>query len=179
VVEIIEARTEEEFAAARRLFVEYADWLGENLYFQGFEQELESLPGAYAPPTGCLLLAREGDTWAGCVAVRRLEGDVALCEMKRLWVRPAYRERGLGRRLGEEIMRRARVLGYGRMRLDTLADMTPARRLYESLGFYEIPAYYNNPLDDVVYYEARLGRTGTKGRRHEGTEGEKGGGLRD
>ena len=141
---------------ARALFREYADWLGVDLGFQGFEQELASLPGKYTPPAGCMVVAVTDDgTALGCVAVRPMD-QPGVCEMKRLWTRPAARGQGLGTRLARYAMDRARDAGYTLMRLDTLASMTLAVRLYEGLGFERIPPYYHNPLPDVVYLQRRL-----------------------
>lgn len=131
----------------RDLFREYADWLRVDLCFQDFEAELAGLPGAYAPPHGGLWLARVDGKVAGTIAFRPLEEGT--CEMKRLWVRDEYRRLGLGRRLAVTCVRAARDAGYAAMCLDTLGHMTTARTLYENLGFTEIPAYYDNPLDDV------------------------------
>lgn len=160
---IAPARSAFEIAIARALFQEYADALGIDLCFQGFTDELRDLPGAYAPPRGELLLGWDGDDAAGCVALRPLpapRGGDDVCEMKRLYVRPAQRKTGLGRALAEAIIAAARDRGYARMRLDTLATMTPAMTLYRALGFVEIPAYYGNPLEDVRYFELRLERAG-------------------
>lgn len=148
------ARTETDLDAARALFREYAESLDFELCFQGFDEELEALPGDYAPPEGALLLAEVDSDVAGCVAVRKLEDDI--CEMKRLYVRPAHRRAGVGRALAEAILDKARTLGYTRMRLDTVASMHAARALYASLGFEEIDSYYHNPLPDVVYMEREL-----------------------
>ena len=139
---------------ARRLFREYEASLGIDLCFQGFEAELAGLPGAYAPPTGVLLIVRRGDDAAGCVALRRLEEGVA--EMKRLYVRGAYRGQGLGRLLAEEVLGHARRLGYSKMRLDTLPSMREAIPLYRSLGFKEIAAYTNNPVPGALFLEKDL-----------------------
>jgi ribosomal protein S18 acetylase RimI-like enzyme len=142
-------------AAARRLFRAYADWLAVDLCFQDFERELAILPGAYAPPQGRLLLARVGGEAAGCVALRPLEPGV--CEMKRLWVEPGFAGAGLGRDLAEAIVTAARQAGYQRMRLDTIPERMPAaQHLYRSLGFAEIPPYYDNPLPGVVMLELEL-----------------------
>jgi GNAT superfamily N-acetyltransferase len=150
-----EARTAEDLAQARRLFRAYADWLGVDLCFQGFERELAELPGCYAPPAGRLLIARVGGDVVGCVGLRLLEPGV--CEMKRLWVEPGFGGQGIGRALAESVVAAARVLGYERMRLDTLPERMPAaQHLYRSLGFREIPPYYDNPLDGVTMLELAL-----------------------
>jgi GNAT superfamily N-acetyltransferase len=138
----------------RTLIREYADSLGVDLSFQDFARELAELPGEYAPPGGALLIAWEGDRAAGCVALRRLEGDV--CEMKRLYVCPAFRGRGVGRVLALAVIDAARAGGYTRMRLDTLASMGAARALYESLGFRDIAPYRFNPLPGTRFLERAL-----------------------
>ena len=149
------ATTEEDLVVARRLFEEYAAWLGVSLCFQGFAAELAGLPGRYAPPRGRLLLGWSDNGEAvGCAALRPL-GD-SVCEMKRLFVRPAHRGQGLGRLLVEEIVAEARATGYAIMRLDTLPSMNAAMRLYESFGFVRIPAYYATPLQETIFMELRL-----------------------
>ncbi|MDQ3136724.1 MAG: GNAT family N-acetyltransferase [Gemmatimonadota bacterium] len=139
---------------ARALFAEYAGTLELDLSFQGFDAELASLPGAYAPPAGRLLVARHGDAAVGCVAVRALEPGV--CELKRLYVQPVARGLGVGRHLTEAAVAEARAAGYRVMRLDTLATMASARRLYAGLGFRAIPAYRHNPLPGVEFLELDL-----------------------
>jgi GNAT superfamily N-acetyltransferase len=151
---IVPAGDDRMIREVRALFEEYARSLGVDLGFQGFEQELAGLPGAYAPPLGRLLLARDGATPAGCVAVRPLEPDI--CEMKRLYVGPSFRGSGLGRRLAEAAVREARAAGHYRMRLDTLAAMRPARALYRALGFRPIAPYRHNPLPGTEFLELDL-----------------------
>ena len=139
----------------RAMFQEYADSLGFDLGFQNFTKELADLPGKYGPPLGCMVLARVDGQPAGCVALRPLSDDV--CEMKRLYVRPAYRGLGLGRALAERIVQEARDLGYKRMRLDTVRSrMGSAVSLYESLGFRPIPPYCDNPFPDAMFLETNL-----------------------
>jgi ribosomal protein S18 acetylase RimI-like enzyme len=138
----------------RTLFQEYADSLGVNLDYQGFEEEVRGLPWPYIPPTGTLLLARRGDDLLGCVGVRALDERIA--EMKRLYVRPAGRGLGLGRTLAEAAIRFATVTGYERMRLDTLPQMERAQELYRSLGFMPIEAYRFSPVPGTVFLELVL-----------------------
>ena len=138
----------------RALFREYADSLGVNLDYQGFEEEVRDLPGAYGPPAGTLLLAREGDEVLGCVGVRAL--DPATAEMKRLYVRPNGRGTGLGRSLAEAAIRFATCSGYDRMRLDTLPQMQRAQDLYRELGFVPIEAYRFSAVPGTVYLELML-----------------------
>lgn len=146
---LLQAVHPHELDEARRLIRNYAEWLAVDLSYQSFEQELAALPGCYAPPAGRLLLARVAGETAGCVGVRPLEPGI--CEMKRLWVEPGYAGRGLGRTLAEAAIAAARAIGYQRMRLDTLPERMPAaQHLYRSLGFVDIPPYYQNPLPDPV-----------------------------
>ena len=151
---IIQAQTAAVLDAVRELFDEYQGGLGVDLCFQGFAEELANLPGRYAPPGGRLLLALDGTHAAGCVALRALEEGI--CEMKRLFVRPAYRGQGLGCRLAMQIVNEAPALGYSLMRLDTLDTLDSAMRIYAGLGFQRRPPYYANPLPGVVYWERAL-----------------------
>jgi len=148
------ATTEDDFAAARALIEEYAASLEIDLGFQGFDEEIAHFPRGYSPPDGAVFVAWEGDEPAGVVALRRYRGSV--CEMKRLYVRPAHRGNGLGRKLSEEVIAAARRLGYTTMRLDTLPTMDAAIGLYRALGFRDIPAYRFNPVADAHYMELEL-----------------------
>jgi GNAT superfamily N-acetyltransferase len=153
-MQVCPAITPDDIALARALFEEYAAWLGIDLSFQGFAAEVAGLPGHFAPPRGRLLVARACREAAGCVALRPL-GD-AVCEMKRLFVRPAFRGQGIGKLLAERIVEEARAIGYTTMRLDTLPSMPAAIRLYEALEFVRCAPYYKTPLPDTVFMELRL-----------------------
>jgi putative acetyltransferase len=140
---------------ARELFLEYARSLGFSLCFQSFDQELASLPGDYAPPAGRLLVAKYRDQLAGCVALHQLEPGI--CEMKRLYLRPQFRGRGLGRALAESVIAEARLTGCRKMRLDTVEPVMPnAVAMYRRLGFKEIEAYRANPNAGALYMELDL-----------------------
>ena len=149
MIEIQPVSTAEDLAYARDLFREYAAGLGVDLCFQGFEDELATLPGKYAPPAGRLLLARRGAEVLGCVALRPLKDGA--CEMKRLYVRPAARGEQLGKRLAERICQEAREAGYLRICLDTLPSMGAAQKIYADLGFREIEPYVFNPVAGVKF----------------------------
>ena len=153
---LTQAETREDIATARGLFEEYQAGLGISLCFQNFDHELATLPGDYAPPSGRLLIARDGDEVAGCIALRKITDEI--CEMKRLYLRPEYRGKGLGRVLVDAILSEAREIGYRRMRLDTLPGrMDQAISLYRSIGFKEVAPYYNNPAPETLYMELTLG----------------------
>lgn len=149
------AETEEDLEAVRRLFRAYVESLDFALDFQDVERELAALPGPYAAPEGAILLATVDGAPVGVVAVQPLD-EAGACEMKRLYVMPEYRNRGLGRALASAILDEAQALGYDVMRLDTVASMAAAQHVYRSLGFEERDAYYHNPLPNAVYMERSL-----------------------
>ncbi len=151
---IREAASAADVAHARALFEEYAAWLAVDLCFQGFEEELATLPGKYAPPMGRLFLAGAAEP-VGCIALRPLD-EPGVAEMKRLYVRPVARGTGLGGRLAETVIEHARAIGYRELRLDTGNWMHEAMRLYARLGFVECPPYYHNPMPGVVYMSLAL-----------------------
>ena len=148
------AATDGEVNAVRALFREYAAWLAVDLCFQGFAAELAGLPGCYAPPQGRLLLAWIEGEAVGCVGLRPLEATI--CEMKRLYVRPAFRGHGLGRLLAKRVIGEAKSIGYAQMGLDTLPRMAAATRLYAELGFQPIEPYYGTPLAETIFLELKL-----------------------
>ena len=154
-VHITHATTTEDIAAIHVLFQEYAAWLRVDLSYQGFAEELATLPGCYTAPRGCLLLATMDGQPAGCVALRPI--DVRTCEMKRLFLRETARGRGLGRALALRVIAEARGAGYTAMVLDTLPFMQSAARIYEELGFKRRTAYYESPLPETVFMELQLG----------------------
>jgi ribosomal protein S18 acetylase RimI-like enzyme len=155
LTELIQASTKEEIEIIRKLFLEYADWLGFELCFQGFDEELASLPGKYAPPKGRLYLLKENENYAGCIALREI--DEGISEMKRLYVKPEYRGRGYGNLMCKKLIEDAKAIGYKKMRLDTIGErMKSAYALYKSFGFYEIEPYNYNPQPGVVYMELEL-----------------------
>ncbi|MGC1548035.1 MAG: GNAT family N-acetyltransferase [Rhodanobacter sp.] len=149
-----QADSPELVAIARSLFTEYAEAIGTDLEYQGFTAELAALPSPYVPPMGALLIAQAGTNVAGCVALRPLNTHTG--EMKRLYVRPAYRGSGLGRRLVEAVIQAARQAGYRELRLDTLPSMASAQALYRELGFVEIPPYNDKHLPGTRFYALQL-----------------------
>lgn len=157
MVKIVEPITVEQIDVVRDLFKEYSRFLGVDLGFQEFKEELEELPGKYARPSGVLYLAIGEQGPAGCVALRKLADGV--CEMKRLFVKPGYRRTGIGELLAGQTIEDAKSLGYSTMRLDTLDRLEAAMRLYERLGFKRVEPYYYNPLSGVVYWELNLTQT--------------------
>lgn len=155
MLRIVQTAKEDQVTEAQTIFREYEAWLGMDLCFQGFEEELENLPGKYAQPDGRLLLAYSDDELAGCIALRKLEKGI--CEMKRLFVRDGFRGSRVGVHLIERLIAEARDMGYSKMRLDTFPPkMGNAVRLYETHGFCKIPPYYDNPHEGVMFMELAL-----------------------
>jgi GNAT superfamily N-acetyltransferase len=153
---IYHAESPQQIVTVRELMLEYAAAMNFSLCFQDFDEELRTLPGKYAPPAGRLLLAAWDGQTAGVVGLRAIE-DAGVCEMKRLYVRPDFRGKSLGRALAEAVIRQAAEIGYTRMRLDTIQGiMDPAIRLYRELGFHEIPAYYPSPVRETLFMELAL-----------------------
>jgi ribosomal protein S18 acetylase RimI-like enzyme len=154
MLKIFPVETDEDIELAKELFEEYADSLGIDLGFQNLKEELANLPGFYARPEGCILLARYNEEIAGCVALRKLSDGI--CEGKRLYVRPQFRGLKIGRKLAEAVITEARRLGYTRIRGDTIPSMQVAQALYASLGFKEISPYRYNPIEGAVFIELSL-----------------------
>ena len=153
---ILQAETAEDITTARQLIEEYAAWLEFKLCFQGFEEEMRSMPGKYAPPAGRLLLALWDGKSAGVIALRPLE-EPGVCEMKRLYVRPEFRGHQIGRILAERVIAEAAEIGYSRMRLDTISGkMDSAIAMYRALGFAEINPYYQTPVGETLFMELAL-----------------------
>lgn len=155
MLKIFPVETDEDLEVAKQLFIEYADCLGFDLGFQDFEEELANLPGDYAAPEGCLLIAKYEGKIAGCAALRKLNNGV--CEMKRLYVNPEFRGLKIGRGLAEAVIAEARKMGYSSIRGDTVRSMQTARALYVSLGFKEIEPYCHNPINGAKFIELKLG----------------------
>ena len=155
VITFAQAVSAADIAVARTLFKEYEQSIGVSLCFQNFDQELANLPGDYAPPSGRLLLVRVDDQIAGCIALRKLDDSTS--EMKRLYLRPEFRGRGLGEPIVQTLIHEAKLIGYSKIRLDTIPGrMDQAINLYRSIGFKEIPAYYDSPFGDTLYMELDL-----------------------
>ncbi|MCX6601866.1 MAG: GNAT family N-acetyltransferase [bacterium] len=155
MIEIAQADTPGQITQIKTLFLEYAESLGFSLCFQSFDEELAGLPGMYAPPEGRLVIAYLNGEAVGCAALRKLEDGI--CEMKRLYVRLSSRGNGIGRGLSEQIVSEARLIGYRRMRLDTIeSQMQTAVALYRAQGFREIPPYRDNPIPGALYMELKL-----------------------
>lgn len=154
VIQIVQAVSSKDLDQVRELFQEYATSLGFELCFQNFDKELTELPGDYAPPSGCLFLLLYESKIAGCVALRNMGEGV--CEMKRLYVRPEFRGKRIGKTLVLAIIKEARHIGYNRMRLDTVPAMQEAISLYRSLGFEEIEPYRYNPIEGAIFMELKL-----------------------
>jgi putative acetyltransferase len=155
MVEIKEVSSRKEIQEARKLLKEYADWLDLELCYIDIDKEVAEFPGEYGPPTGRFFLAFEGGKLAGSVAVRRWHGDI--CEMKRLFVRPAFRGLGIGKKLAEFIIGEAKRMGYKVMRLDTLPYMVEAKALYKAVGFKQVRKYRDSPTNDAEYFELQFG----------------------
>ena len=155
MTEIIHAESSVQLLQIGKLFIEYAEDMAFELCFQGFDKEIEELPGLYSPPGGRLLLALHGGIAAGCSALRKLDDEV--CEMKRLFTKPEFRGLGIGKLLAQKIIEEARIIGYRKMRLETVKDkMKEAVSLYMAFGFKEIEPYYDNPVKGVLYMEMEL-----------------------
>ena len=153
-VRLAQVSSLEEMPLVRKLFEEYAASLDIDLCFQGFDRELETLPGDYTPPEGAIIIAFSDEDAAGCVALRKIDG--AVCEMKRLYVKPEHRGKGIGRALADAVIERAREIGYASIRLDTLQSMVEANALYAALGFTERAPYRFNPCECPIFMELSL-----------------------
>jgi carbonic anhydrase len=153
-MQLIQISTHEQYCAAAQLFQEYAAWLGIDLCFQGFDEEVKDLEAMYSEPIGGIILCEIEGHYVGCVGVRRINDQCA--ELKRMYVQPHQQQKGIGTALLENAVALARDCGYEKIKLDTLNTMTPAINLYLKNGFVEIPAYYHNPIATAVYFEKRL-----------------------
>jgi carbonic anhydrase len=150
-IRILTADDTEALDQVRQFFRNYAGWLGVDLSFQNFDQEMAALPGAYTPPNGRLFYAEYDGISAGCVGVRPLAGSEGVCEMKRLYVEPQFRGRGIGRRLALAAIKAAKEIGYRKLLIDTLPNMRMAVKLYRELGFTEAPNYYQTPVEGTMF----------------------------
>jgi ribosomal protein S18 acetylase RimI-like enzyme len=154
MIRFIQISTNEQYAAAAKLFEEYSEWLGIDLCFQGFSEELNDLRHMYGLPNGGIILCEIDDQFVACVAVRRIDDSRA--ELKRMYVQPQQQQKGIGSALLDHALVLARECGYKKIQLDTLSTMTPAMNLYLKNGFVEIPPYYHNPIETAVYFEKLL-----------------------
>jgi carbonic anhydrase len=154
MVDYLIAETNEEYRNAALLFKEYAAWLNIDLGFQHFEEELQNLKAMYTAPYGGIILCKYGEEFIACVGIRKIDSTTA--ELKRMYVKPSFQKQGIGKAMLERAEALAKALNYTRIRLDTLNYMVPAIALYKQNGFYEIPAYYNNPNETAVYLELEL-----------------------
>ena len=152
--QLIIATTKAEYEAAAGLFIEYAKWLGIDLGFQHFDEEIQELETMYAAPQGGIILCKQGHDYIGCVAIRKLTDDIA--ELKRMYVQPQYQKMGIGKKILERSLQLAKEINYSIIHLDTLSNMLPAINLYKQYGFNEIAPYYYNPNATAVYFEKRL-----------------------
>jgi len=150
----IQADTTKHFTDVRSIFSEYQNYIGIDLCFQDFQTELDKLPGKYSSPQGCIILVYDKEICIGCVALRPITNSI--CEMKRLFVKPEYQGKKIGKELTRRIIKKAVEIGYSKMRLDTLATMKTAIRIYTQAGFKEIAPYYDNPMKNVKYFEYKL-----------------------
>jgi len=154
MIEYVQAQAGSDYEAAGRLFREYSEWLGIDLGFQRFEEELECLRHMYALPEGGIILAKEDGHFIACAGVRKIDTESA--ELKRMYIQPSHRGLGIGKQILQKAMQLAKDCGYIKMKLDTLNTMEPAMELYKSAGFVEIPAYYHNPHSTAVFFEKTL-----------------------
>lgn len=153
-ITIRKAKTAEDYNTAKKLFIEYASTLSFNLGFQNFKEELQNIMHEYSPPDGCILLAMAGNIAAGCVALRKFEPGIS--EMKRMYLKPGFRGKGIGKKLALAIIKEAKKTGYKKIRLDTLEEMPEAVALYQSLGFKKIKPYRHNPVKGAKFFELVL-----------------------
>jgi putative acetyltransferase len=154
MIDIITAANNDEYKAAAVLFKEYAVWLNIDLSFQNFNEELIQIKEMYNLPNGGILLAKKGNEYIGCVAIRKKENQIA--ELKRMYVKPSFQQQGIGVLLLQHALKMATNIGYKKIWLDTLDNMHPAIKLYEQAGFYKIPAYYYNPEPNAIFFEKLL-----------------------
>jgi putative acetyltransferase len=153
MINYLRANTDEEYRNATLLFKEYAAWLNIDLGFQHFDEELVQIKTMYGLPEGGIVLCKTGDEFIGCVGIRKIDSNIA--ELKRMYIKQAWQKQGIGKTLLAKAVELAQTLNYTAIRLDTLNYMIPAIKLYKDYGFYEVPAYYNNPNKTAVYFEIK------------------------